>query len=58
MELKGGRYFFFMFCINGVFLRKFVGFGCFKLKENEFVLDELEEFSGFDVIYVIVVSLF
>lgn len=45
-----------MFCINGVFLRKFVGLGCFKLKEGVVASDELEEFSGFDVIYVIVVS--
>lgn len=58
LESKGGRHSSLMFCTNGVLLRKLVGSGRLKLKENESVLDESEEFSGLDATHVIVVSLF
>uniref|UniRef100_A0A7I4A4A1 RNA helicase n=1 Tax=Physcomitrium patens TaxID=3218 RepID=A0A7I4A4A1_PHYPA len=54
LESKGGRHSSLMFCTNGVLLRKLVGSGRLKLKENESVLDESEEFSGLDATHVIV----
>jgi len=57
LESKGGRHSSLMFSTNGVLLRKLVGAGRLKMKENLAASDESEEFSGLDATHVIVVSL-